>query len=325
MPHHCFCYLSLREADDDLEGADQPKLGDQRQPGDQPDPDESQGAGDQPKPDDDQPKPEPKPADDQPQSDRDDDDEENRRRQNLEPWLRREGVPPGTLVSKRGDVFSPVVISMIASGIHLRTVTGLRGEALRKRGLDEMDYLPLDGQREVESQYKSLWRNEPLQRHKISIQTDERGYGADTLARTITSDYTVALFERFGGKPWFKIFVATGEVTNELVDMVNEHNAAVIRKKGDREPSSSRIGGAKLSERAAAVRRGEEPPPPKGVQHKVSTAKSLRKEAGILDKQMAEERQKYYDRYYRGPTMTRAQWNDLVRRREAIVAAVAAG
>ena len=199
------------------------------------------------------------------------------------------------MVSKRGDIFSPVVILMTEPGFHIQVAAGLRFEALRQRGLGEMDYLPLDGQQEVESQYKARWKSEPLQQHKISVLSDERGLVGDALTRTIASDFGVALFERFGGRTWFKIFDATGEVTNELLDMVNEHNAAVIRQEGDREPSSSRIGGARLSARVAAQRRGEEPPQPIGVRHTVSLAKSLRREAAALDWQMAEERRKHYD------------------------------
>ena len=225
------------------------------------------------------------------------------------------------MVSKRGDIFSPVVISMTEPGFHIKAAAGLRFEALRKRGLDEMDYLPLEGQTEVEAEYKAKWKSEPAQQQKISVLRDERGLVGDALTRTIASDFSVALFERFGGRTWFKIFVATGEVTNEHVDMVNEHNAAVIRQKGDREPSSSYIGGARLSARSEAQRRGEEPPQHTGVRHTVTMAKSLRRDAASYDKKINEEKRKYNQRIE--PTMTWPQWHELLRRREAIVAAVA--
>ena len=85
----------------------------------------------------------------------------------------------------------------------------------------------------METRYKATWKDEQLQRLKIQSLVD-RGLPGDQLARTITIDFNVALYERFGGRPWSKIFVATGEVTNELVDAVSDHNAEVIRKQAER-------------------------------------------------------------------------------------------
>ena len=179
--------------------------------------------------------------------------------------------------------------------------------------------MPLAGQQEVETRYKAMWKNEPLQRHKIQSLVDDRGLAGDRLTRTIASDFNVALYERFGWRPWFKIFVATGEVTNELVDAVNDHNAQVIRKEAEREPGPSRIGGARLSAQSQARRRGEEVPQPRGVQHKVTPAKALRREAAALDREIAEQRRQYE----KGTTtMTWPDWHELLRRREAVVAIV---
>ena len=43
-----------------------------------------------------------------------------------EQFLRREGMPPGTLVSKQGDVFGPVVISWADFASHLQEAAWLR-------------------------------------------------------------------------------------------------------------------------------------------------------------------------------------------------------
>ena len=92
---------------------------------------------------------------------------------------------------------------------------------------------------------------------------------------------------------WFKVMVATGDVTTELLNNVNEHNALKIREAG-REPSLSEpIEGAKLSQRNLAARQGESVPPRTGVQHKSSHAKDLRRKARSLDWKILSETQRW--------------------------------
>ena len=69
-------------------------------------------------------------------------------------------------MSKRGDVFGTVVISVADAAFHLQVVAGLRLDELRKLGLGWAGYLPLAGQQEVETRYKDKCKNEPLQRHR---------------------------------------------------------------------------------------------------------------------------------------------------------------
>ena len=70
-----------------------------------------------------------------------------------------------------------------------------------------------------------------------------------------------------------------------------------------------------------AKRRGEDVPQPRGVQHNISAAKNLRREAAALDIDIAEENRKYQSRR---STMTWPKWSEFLRRREAVVAAVVA-
>ena len=102
-------------------------------------------------------------------------------------------------------------------------------------------------------------------------------------------------------------------MTAELLHRVNDHNATIIRAAG-REPSLSRIGGAKLSVRKLAAREGESVPPRTGVQHKSSQAKDLRREARSLDWKIEEEMQRWKKNKL---CMGWWQWNDLLQKREA--------
>ena len=149
---------------------------------------------------------------------------------------------------------------------------------------------------------------------KLWDMMNNQGLAGEQLSRTLTSHFRVALYERFGGRVWFKILVAIGDVPTELLDYVNEHNAIQIREAG-REPSLSEpIEGAKLSKRNLAARKGESVPPRTGVQHKSSHAKDLRKEARSLDWKIAEERQRWKKNNL---CMGWRQWNDLLQKREA--------
>ena len=112
----------------------------------------------------------------------------------------------------------------------------------------------------MENAYKTAWNKEDDQKARVTYLVTDLGLKGEQMRRTRDSDFNVALYERFGGRVWFKVMVATGDVTTELLNNVNEHNASKIREAG-REPSLSRIGGAKLSVRNRAARGGELVPP----------------------------------------------------------------
>ena len=108
----------------------------------------------------------------------------------------------------------------------------------------------------------------------------------EDVQRTVASNWRTAMYERFGGLPWMIWFVATGDVDDALVDLVNEHIAQQVRNKGNREPRASGPHPApKLSARNAATRAGQQTPPRRGVQHKVTEAKEARKKAKAMEKQ----------------------------------------
>ena len=66
------------------------------------------------------------------------------------------------MVTKPGDVFGLVVISMSDAALHLQVVARLRYEELGKLGLGWEDYLELAGEQELETQYKAIRKDKPL-------------------------------------------------------------------------------------------------------------------------------------------------------------------
>ena len=227
---------------------------------------------------------------------------------------RREGMPAQSVVSKSGDTFISVVVSRSAATDNMLMALGLRAVALDRLGLQHDDYLPLAQQQSVENDYRTAWNKEDDQKARVTYLVEDLGLKGEQMRRTRDSDFNVALYERFGGRVWFKLLVATGDVTAELLNSVNGHNAKIIRAAG-REPTPSRIGGARLSARNLAKLQGEGYiPPPTGVQHKQSTAKILRRQAKDLDFEIKDELRLWRQCRSR---MAWWQWEDLLWRREA--------
>ena len=113
---------------------------------------------------------------------------------------------------------------------------------------------------------------------------------SDVYNRTISSNFRTWCFQMLGGVNWVHLFVATGEVSDRLITLVNEHNAAVIRREAPgREPSADLAPGPRRSRRNVALARGVpeyDAPPRCGVQHFESRAKALRQIARELKKEL---------------------------------------
>jgi hypothetical protein len=106
----------------------------------------------------------------------------------------------------------------------------------------------------------------------------------EDVQRTMTSNWRTAMYERFGGIPWMIWYVATGDVDDALIDLVNVHITHMVRTKGNREPSTTGPHpNPKLSARNTARATGQTVPPRGGVQHMQSEAKKKRKEAKTLE------------------------------------------
>jgi hypothetical protein len=198
--------------------------------------------------------------------------------------LRRDGFPARTFAERNGDLFK--TLSMPKADVHLDKLAEIRAAKLRSRGWDEVDgYLKLDAAQEVVKEYRtSVWSREPEQTAKEE-ELRRRCSSKEDVQRTVASNFRTAMYERFGGLPWMTWYVATGDVDDVLVDLVNEHISQQVRDKGHREPSTSGPHPApKLSARNAATSAGQVAPPHRGVQHTVTEAKEARKKAKALEK-----------------------------------------
>jgi hypothetical protein len=200
--------------------------------------------------------------------------------------LRQDGFPARTFAERNGDLFK--TLTMHKADVHLNVLAGLRAAKLRAENRDEVDgYLQLAEAQEVVKEYRSsVWSREPEQRAKEEALR-RRCNSKEDVQRTVTSNFRTAMYERFGGLPWMIWYVATGDVDDALVDLVNAHITQQVRIKGSREPSTTGPHpNPKLSARNAATRAGQQTPPHRGVQHTVTEAKEARKKAKGLEKQV---------------------------------------
>ena len=135
----------------------------------------------------------------------------------------------------------------------------------------------------------------------------------DVFGRTVASCFRTYCFQRFGGLGWVHWYAALGDVSPELVKLVQEHISRVIRTEARSEPTAAATGDPRLSARSAAMRAGENAPPLRGVQHAVTLGKKLRKEAKNLDNRIA----KLHEAFYRGePTVSWWAWNLMLQNRQ---------
>ena len=236
----------------------------------------------------------------------DDDDQQSMR------WFRREGVPCKVWIHRTGDLFQTLTPDVKSSDDALMELTSMRMQVLSEKGLSGASFLDTDDRREVVRRYFRSW----LGRESRSVLDElwRRCETADAYHRTLQSNFRVHTFQFFGGLPWMHWYAALGDVPDELIAVVNEYISAVVRKDADRAPAVTPQRGPRLSERNRAIRTGEDAeriPPHRGVQHKASEGKALRKAARHLGKQMETEKEKW--RQGRSQ-MSWSQWQSLVRR-----------
>jgi hypothetical protein len=201
--------------------------------------------------------------------------------------LRQDGFPARTFTERNGDLFK--TLTMPKADHHLTVLAGLRAAKLRTLHRDEVEgYLLFALAQEVVKEYRSsVWMREPDQAVKEDALR-QRCKSKEDVQRTMTSNFRTAMYERFGGTPWMIWYVATGDVDDALVELVNEHITQQVRTKGSREPSTTGPHpNPKLSARNTAKTTGQIVPPRRGVQHMVTDAKKKRKEAKVLETALA--------------------------------------
>ena len=217
--------------------------------------------------------------------------------------MRKGGFPTIIWVDRSGDFFKNATTrSRTFSSISVRVshseerpvidalteVVLLRLQKLRSLRLSKYGFLEAEHRQDVLKQLKAAWYAREDEGRKAAVWMNCRT--SDGYTRTIQSNFRTWCFQMLGGVNWAHLFVATGEVSDRLVSLVNEHNDDVIRREArGREPSADLAPGPRRSLRNEALAKGipeDDAPPRLGVQHFESRAKALRQIARELKKEL---------------------------------------
>ena len=224
--------------------------------------------------------------------------------------MRKGGFPTRIWVDRSGDFFkNATTTSRTFSGISVRVsqmeeapvidalteVVVLRLQKLQTLRLHKYAFLEEKHRQDVVKQLKARWYAREDEGRKAALWMNSRT--SDVYTRTIASNFRTWCFQMLGGVNWVHLFVATGEVSDRLITLVNEHTADVIRREArGREPSADLAPGPRRSLRNEALANGipeDDAPPRRGVQHIETRAKALRATARELKKQLDRQNEQW--------------------------------
>ena len=83
-------------------------------------------------------------------------------------------------------------------------------------------FMPLPWAREVVRKIKQRWQAEPAQRRK-AVELQGMGLSEDAVHRTMSSNFRVAMYCKFGGVPWLTWYLCIGDIPATLVGIVNAY------------------------------------------------------------------------------------------------------
>jgi len=224
--------------------------------------------------------------------------------------LRRSGLSVTSLVDRSGDLFTK---SQRVQHNNVQALILVRDAAIKKCNLAWEDILPLAEQKRCQDQLKKDWLSRPERKGQWEAAMKRHGGASSKASRDMTSNYRTFCFEQWGGEPWLKIFLALGDVSKEVVGIVNEILTEIIQQHRGALPSLTPVTGPRLAPRAAAASRGEPVPEVRGITHARCDPEMLREKAKWLDKRMAKWTEAWMAG--RGHNET-CSWDTLVKQRE---------
>ena len=211
--------------------------------------------------------------------------------------FRKDGIPCRSSLEFEGKAWA--VEAHAATGERWRELLAVRLKHLRLQGKSEEDELDLTGQKAAEKDLEDIWLQTPWGLHKSSLVNAHQDWTQDRKKRTMRSFWKCAQFLLYGGHVFVRLALAVGSLNEEMmacVRMVHQQvrEADVKRRRLAPEQVTANPGAGKAK---------------KGfVDHKTSPSKRAREDAKRLDRQIAEEIERW--RWYQG-TMSWAAFRRL--------------
>ena len=152
----------------------------------------------------------------------------------------------------------------------------------------------MDWEKSAEDSKNRAW-NRAQQFTQERLERGERSSTMDLYHRNLMSLHKCELHWCFGGKLWWQILIAAGRVTPGIVSVVNDVVKKVIEE--DDAPREA-------TTLPSAYTRGHSRRDPdrerKGIQHKMSEAKTLRQKASLLTKIAQKHERRWWDEHNSG-------------------------
>ena len=186
--------------------------------------------------------------------------------------VRRDGLPVWLLVLRHEDKYQLLEPCPKRNYCRLAEVVLLRERKLEALSLPRDGILAEEHRRSVVRGLYEAWlaSEDPAKLEHLWKRSETN----DAYHRTLRSNWRRHCFSYYGGLEWLHLFVATGEITDAIIGLVNAHIDSVIERGRTDDVDSPR-----LSERKRSLRDGSDRPPPLcGVRHRISPNKRRRQE-----------------------------------------------